>query len=104
MTGSSVPGETAAEEGGLGVAVSGETSAGTSASGAAGEELAQTLLLSHLASREGRAEAVAQRVQWAGLAPSASRKAPGSGRGRTAILTRNRRLVLCVDSVWSPNR
>uniref|UniRef100_A0AAA9RTN1 Adaptor related protein complex 3 subunit sigma 1 n=1 Tax=Bos taurus TaxID=9913 RepID=A0AAA9RTN1_BOVIN len=33
-TGSSVPGETAAEEGGSGVAVSGETSVGTSASGA----------------------------------------------------------------------
>lgn len=36
----------------------------------------------------GRAEAVAQRVQWAGLRQSASREAPGSGRGEpNPILT-----------------
>uniref|UniRef100_A0A8C6DNM3 AP complex mu/sigma subunit domain-containing protein n=1 Tax=Moschus moschiferus TaxID=68415 RepID=A0A8C6DNM3_MOSMO len=104
-TGSSVPGETAAEEGGSGVA--GETSAGTSASGAAeggscsADSGPSAILLGGQVGRKRRLSARSGRALRQRASPERRRVRDGGEPNPT--LTRNRRLVLCVECVVVPS-
>ena len=105
-TGSSVPGETAAEEGGSGVAVSGETSVGTSASGAveggscSADSCSSAILLG---GKGGRKRWLSECSGRALLQRASLERRRGRGGGEpNPTLTRNRRLVLCVESVVVP--